>query len=127
MGCDVSLYAASERVLAQELLEHAEHRRALLVRQGVEHLFRFSRRTDLRADRPRRGECIHAEWRLLVPDEFRPGTPVRAPVVHDLAGEPRGERLVQPQIVPPLHRDEIAEPLVDDLMGDYIGYGAQRT
>ena len=32
-----------------------------------------------------------------------------------------GERLVQPEVVPPLHRDQVAEPLVGHLVRDHVG------
>ena len=33
----------------------------------------------------------------------------------------RGERLVQPDAVPPAHRDQVAEPHVGQLVGDHVG------
>ena len=37
----------------------------------------------------------------------------------------RGERLVQPDAVPPLHRHEVAEPHVGELVGDHVGDRSQ--
>ena len=43
------------------------------------------------------------------------------PVVDDLVGHPGGERLVEPQVVPPDHRHQVAEPLVRELVRDHLG------
>src|SRR5258707_531056 len=45
-------------------------------------------------------------------------TPARIEARRGLARHPRGEALVQPQVVPPGHRHEVAEPLVRDLVRD---------
>jgi len=42
-------------------------------------------------------------------------------VIDGLVAHPRREALVEPQIVPPGHRDEVAEPLVGHLVGDDRG------
>jgi hypothetical protein len=46
------------------------------------------------------------------------GARLRAPGVDDLVRHEAGERLVQPDVVPPGHRDEVAEPLVRQLVRD---------
>ena len=55
--------------------------------------------------------------------------PLRFPGLDRLGLHPGGEALVQPDVVPPLHRDQIAEPLVGDLvrqdLGD-VGAGCDR-
>lgn len=35
--------------------------------------------------------------------------------------DPGGEALVQPQLAPPVHGDEVAEPLMGQLVGDNVG------
>lgn len=35
--------------------------------------------------------------------------------------DPGGEALVQPQLAPPVHGDEVAEPLMGQLVGDDVG------
>ncbi len=44
--------------------------------------------------------------------------PVGVQVVDRLAFHPGGEALVEPEVVPPAHGDQIAEPLVGHLVGD---------
>ena len=56
---------------------------------------------------------------LLFPERFaQPHSPAWVEALGGLARHPRGETLVQPQVVPPGHRDEVAEPLVRDLVRD---------
>ena len=57
--------------------------------------------------------------RLLPPERAaQPGVPIRVEALRGLGRHPRGEPLVQPQVVPPRHRDQVAEPLVRDLVRD---------
>ena len=55
------------------------------------------------------------------PGRRRPPPPVRAVGVAGDHLHERGERLVQPDAVPPAHRDEVAEPHVGELVGDDVG------
>lgn len=41
--------------------------------------------------------------------------------VHADDGEERSEALVEPDVVPPLHRDQVAEPLVGKFVGNHAG------
>ena len=47
--------------------------------------------------------------------------PFRFPGVHGQHFHERGERLVEPQAVPPTHRHQIAEPHMGVFMGDHVG------
>src|SRR5258706_299427 len=42
--------------------------------------------------------------------------PLRLPRADHLGGDPRREGLVEPEVVPPRHGDEISEPLVAELV-----------
>ena len=109
-----------EDVLSQELLQHTKNRCAFLIGQCVEHLLRLGRRADFGTDRTRRVQGIHAEGNLFVPGELHPRLPIRSPVIHNFAGEPGRKGFIQPEVLPPPHRYEIAKPLVDDLVGNDI-------
>ena len=76
---------------------------------------------DVGADRVRRHHRVQRQRRALARLEVHPDAPRRAPVVDDLVGHPGGERLVQPQVVPPHHRHQVAEPLVRELVRDHLG------
>ena len=67
-----------------------------------------------------RDERVERQRRPLARLEVHPDAPGRAPVVDDLVGHPGGERLVEPQVVPPGHRHQVAEPLVRQLVGDHL-------
>ena len=60
------------------------------------------------------------QGRALAHLEVGPHAPARLPDVHGLVGHPGRERLVEPQVVPPHHRDQVAEPLVRELVGDHL-------
>src|SRR5882762_5656438 len=53
--------------------------------------------------------------------------PFRLPHGDGLAFHPRGKAFVQPNIVPPLHSDQVAEPLVRDFMRDDRGHRLVQT
>ncbi len=58
---------------------------------------------------------------LLADNEIFPHFPFRKDVVDGKVAHPAGKTFIQPQIIPPLHSDKIAEPLVSELVGDNIG------
>ena len=53
--------------------------------------------------------------------EVVPHPPGGLPVVDDREGHPGGEGLVEPEIVPPGHGDEVAVPHVRELVRDHLG------
>src|SRR3989442_14546677 len=53
-------------------------------------------------------------------DEVLPDLPLGVSPVYYLVGHEGREALVEPEIVPPFHRDEIAEPHVSNLVRDYL-------
>jgi len=52
---------------------------------------------------------------------LQPQFPLRMEVIDGLVLHPGGETLVEPQIIPPRHGDEITEPLVCHLVRDDHG------
>src|SRR6185312_6595945 len=48
----------------------------------------------------------------------QPALPLRMKLLRRLGRHPGRKALVEPQIVPPRHGDEVAEPLMRHLMGD---------
>ena len=96
-----------------------EHRRALGVGDAVEVDLDVLEVADGGHDRVRRAELVLAVGPgLLGRVERRPGPrPAGRLGLRDGAG-PLGERLVEPQVVPPAHRHEVAEPHVRQLVQD---------
>ena len=63
--------------------------------------------------------CHRAPGAVL--DKVLPDLPLGIGPVNYLVGHEGREALVKPEIVPPFHRDEIAEPHVSNLVRDYLG------
>ncbi len=63
---------------------------------------------------------VEAHGELLALVAARPDPPLRIEVRRRLGLHPGGEALVEPQVVPPAHGDEVAEPLVRDLVRDDV-------
>mmetsp|Transcript_8511 Transcript_8511/g.35010 ORF Transcript_8511/g.35010 Transcript_8511/m.35010 type:complete len:428 (-) Transcript_8511:93-1376(-) len=62
-------------------------------------------------------ECLA----LKVGNELRPQPPLGPQLVEDARLHPRRKALVEPQVVPPLHGHEVAEPLVREFVDDDFG------
>ncbi|MBG9885326.1 hypothetical protein ABE10_01725, partial [Bacillus toyonensis] len=111
--------AGEERLDADPRGKLLEHRPALGVGDAVEVDLHVVEIIDLGDDRMGGGELVLAVCPgLLHRVERRPGLcPLRGLGGRDGRG-PLGERLVEPEIVPPFHRHEVAEPHVGELMED---------
>src|SRR5437016_7611504 len=59
-------------------------------------------------------------------DKVLPDLPLGISPVDYLVGHKGREALVKPEIVPPFHRDEIAEPHVSNLVRDYFSNALLR-
>ena len=111
--------AGEEGVLPDPRDELLEHAAALGVGDAVEvdlHVFEV---VDGRDDRVGRGQLVLAVGPALL--HGLKGGPGFVPLGGFGGGNrrgPLGERLVEPQVVPPLHRDEVAEPHVGELVQD---------
>ena len=66
-------------------------------------------------------ERVDLEGGRALQAERRPALPLRAERVAGGDLHERGERLVQPDAVPPPHRHQVAEPHVGQLVGDDVG------
>jgi hypothetical protein len=119
---DVGGDALAELVRTDELLEHAENGRALLVRQHVEHGLGLFRATDGKLDGAGTRQAVHAHRLAAARAEAHPPLPLGPEVVDAHQLHERGEGLVEPDAVPPLHGHEVAEPHVGDLVGDHVGH-----
>ncbi len=121
VGGEIAAHALPEALHAEVLLQHAKDVAALQVREDVEHRLCLVRTADGKLDRPRRVEGVDLEGCVLLAPEAHPPPPLRPEVVEAADAHEGGERLVQPDAVPPLHRDEVAEPHVGDLVLDHLG------
>ena len=67
-------------------------------------------------------EAVHGQGGLALDAEADPPAPLRAEGVDRQHLHEGGERLVQPDAVPPPHGDQVAEPHVGDLVADDVGH-----
>ncbi len=121
VGFEVVAHAVAEDLGAEVLLEHADDGGALLVGEEVEHPLGFLWGDDRELDRAGRGEGVDVERCRSGPRERVPDSPVGPVGVAAARLHERGEGLVQPDPLPPLHRDEVAEPHVGEFMVDDVG------
>ena len=110
------------------MLQHPQHGPALAVADGVEELAYFRRVGNLLLDGMRVLQAVQVERPVGVHVyELRPHRPLGEQPVHRLGSHPGRETLVQPQVVPPLHGHEIAEPHVRHLVGDHLRHPLPRA
>ena len=121
MPAHVEPHAPAEGVRPQVVLDHAHHRGTLLVGDGVEVLGRLGHAPHPGVDRVGVGERVHAERGRAVVLEALPHAPLGPPVGDHTVRHPGGERLVQPEVVPPRHGDQVAVPHVCELVRDHLG------
>src|SRR5207245_10215079 len=116
MAPEMQTDTAAKPRLAEVGLEHRENARALLIRDLVE------RPDDLPVVVDRLVHGAPDPKRVRVHGLQRGGELLaasaepRSPAVADLRAEPLREGLVEPDVVPPDRRDEVAEPLMRDLV-----------
>ncbi len=111
-----------------QLLEHAG---ALDVGDGVEAGRRLGHVPGGLPDRVRRRAAVDRVRRLLGPgEEARPRVGERGGLLGGPVAGPVGERLVEPEVVPPAHRHDVAEPHVRHLVqqdhGPQLPLGRRR-
>ncbi len=111
--------AAAERRLAEPGLEHAQEAGSLLVRDLVEGVVGFMDGAHGLLDGMRGGPRVEIH-RLVAPQAGeQPEPPFGMEAVDRLDRHPFGERLVEPEVVPPGHGHEVAEPLMRRLVRDH--------
>ena len=119
---EVLAAAGEELLLTDEGDQLDQHRGALGVGDAVEVLLDGLEVDHVGRDRVGRGQLILPVRPGLEP--VRERGPGRLRVVDDLAegevGRPGGEGLLQPQVVPPAHRHQVAEPHVGELVQDRV-------
>jgi hypothetical protein len=110
--------AAAERFGADPALEHAQDRRALLVGDAVEGVGDVALALDRLADLARGDAGVGVETDASLLERLVEGVPLGVHLLGDADLDPRRERLVQPDVIPPGGGDEVAEPLMTGLVGD---------
>src|SRR6185312_16771475 len=112
MRSHVTTDAVAERVSPEISLEHADQRLALVVGDGVERRHGYAGVWNGLLDRMRGAPRIERHGELLLAVAVEPGLPLRIEMLCCLLLHPARKALVEPEIVPPAHGDEVAEPLM---------------
>ncbi|CVM38269.1 Uncharacterised protein [Streptococcus pneumoniae] len=111
-----------ERVTAHVGGQLLEHGGALGVGDPVEVLTGGLEVDDVRDDGVRRRHLVlHVRPGLAAGREGHPRGPEVGGLVHAEGAHVVRERLLEPQVVPPVHRHEVAEPHVRHLVQDHVG------
>ncbi len=119
---EVAPRALQERVPAHVRHQLLEHRGALGVRDAVEVQLGVLQVTDVGRDRVRGRQLVGAVGPgLAVVGEGDPAVLEPGGLHHGEHAHEVGEGLLEPQVVPPLHGDEVAEPHVRHLVQDDVG------
>src|SRR5437870_7893991 len=105
-------------------LDHSKDTCAFPVTDLIEQFLNLFRVMDLRHDGMGLGQSVAAHRaRCGCSDKILPDLPFWIGSVSGLEVHESGEALVQPEIVPPFHCDQISKPHVSNLMGDHMSYG----
>ena len=119
MRAQVAPHAVAEDVFAQPRLEHAKQRCALAIGDAVEGVVDIARAADRLAYGPRVSLRVEIHDVLRMRDASQPQLVRRHQLVYGLGPHPARKPLVEPQVVPPRHGDEISVPHVGELMSDH--------
>ena len=109
---DIGAHAVAPSGLADIILQHRDDRFTLVVGDRVERLAHLVGGADVLHDRMGGAKRIEPHRALAPVDAAEQRLPLRVDRGGGLGLHPRGEALVQPDVVPPGHGDQIAEPLV---------------
>ena len=115
------MQAREEGVASHVGDELAQHGGALGVGDAVEVDLDVGQVADLGRDRVGGGQLILLEAPVLADHEARPAFGVLGGLGQSQVAHELGEGLVEPQVVPPLHGDQVAEPHVRQLVQDRVG------
>ena len=122
VGRQVPPEALPEHVGSQELLQHADNRGAFAIADGVKKLADLSRVFHFLLNWVGVFQTVQAQGPVGVHvHKLGPHGPFREKPVHGLGAHPRRKTFVEPQIVPPLHGHQVAEPHVGHLVGHHLG------
>ncbi len=115
----VAAHAFSKLVATGVRIEHGDDCRALVVSDLVKGLRRLVGRVDLLQHRVRGGNRVRLFALLEDVGGLQTRFPFRMQVIGGVRLHPTGEALVEPQVVPPGHGHQVAEPLMRHFVSDH--------
>lgn len=108
--------------------KHADSRASLEVADVIKDLVHIKSVTDRHVDGVTGADTVKAESTLhALIDELRPNLPFRVQVVDGVPSDPGSKAFVEPQLIPPVHGNQVAKPLVSKLVSNDIGDGVLET
>ena len=113
---EVGAHARAEALLADPAFEHREHRGALLVGDRIERGHDVAFAADRLAHLARAEQAVVRHRREATFERLEVGVVLGLERRRRLRLGPGRVRLVEPDVVPPRHGDEVAVPLVRDLV-----------
>src|SRR5579864_6270942 len=126
MLLEIGVQPVAKAVFAQPAFQHQQNRRALLIDHAIVHIARGVPAVNRNAYRTRARGVVHGHHALARGDRRKIRALGRLLLVHHLGRDPGGETFAQPDIVPGGLGDQVAEPLMTDLMGFQLTYGARK-
>mmetsp|Transcript_9459 Transcript_9459/g.38687 ORF Transcript_9459/g.38687 Transcript_9459/m.38687 type:complete len:331 (-) Transcript_9459:1106-2098(-) len=119
---EVAVHAPLEALLADEVHHLPNDGSALAIRNRIEYLHDLVTGGNIHFDGMGVDQAVQGQSSaVVVAAELGPDVPLRKLVVHGKVAHIGGESLVQPQLLPPLHCNQVAEPLVSQLVGHDVG------
>ena len=122
VGGEVVMHALAEGLRAEVVLDRQQHVAGLAVGDAVEHLVDFVGGVGLGADGAGGGLRVEVQRAVHVRGHGLVDVPLRMHGGDGLVLHPGGKAFVEPDVVPPLHGDQVAEPLVGHLVSDDQGH-----
>ena len=119
MGGQICVDASAERVTTDRVFDHPKHGRGFLVGDAVERRFNLVWCLKRGADRARRGHGIHPHGVMRTRYLVEVHLPFGVQCGERTRLHPGREAFVQPEVIPPLHRDQVTKPLVRHLVCDH--------
>mmetsp|Transcript_98792 Transcript_98792/g.247629 ORF Transcript_98792/g.247629 Transcript_98792/m.247629 type:complete len:247 (+) Transcript_98792:1519-2259(+) len=108
-----------ELLFTDHRIDHTDNAATFAIRYGIENLLDLLSMPNRHLNWMAAPQCIQLQSPLLLCAYVRlPDLPLRMQGVRRERLHPICKAFVKPQVVPPLHGDQIAKPLVSKLMGD---------
>jgi hypothetical protein len=121
VGAQVGAHRLAKAIGPDPALDHRQHHVPLVVGDAIEDVGETEAVHHPPADRLGAGREVGAHRRDAGVDAVGRLQQRRLELAHRLLGDPLGEALVEPQIVPPRGSHQVAEPVVRDLVHRDVG------
>ena len=96
-------------------LEHIQQARTFLIGDIVKCIFDVVVRENFLPHLSRTDQFIGIHSALVIVQFVDVHFPFGAVFIHNFVGHPGGKSFIQPGVIPPRHRDQVAEPLMGQL------------